>query len=340
MIFETIHIPGLYRDLPSDPGYRDLYVDAILRILQDTEDNCVILVDDEDVIWTDIDSAVSSWPGTMAARRVKEKLKKLRKRLQIVPVQATSAPLACGRALAIAAASPNAAVLAPLTCACAPACADTRFVRPGQYSDSHFSKQRRQALHILKGHEEWSASDFEQQVLRPVFRHAKTIKLFDRYIGRHLVEVVNGRFEVRDAVDSDWRDALEWILASFASSTSHQDERNVIIYCGINGARLRPDQLRSADSLLQAAAREIGIRHGLEIETHVKVEFKNTDDMLEMRHARFIFVNQLAFEIDRGFDLLTPRSRIKDFTIKLASGREKIEAEVRRLKDVEDYLVS
>ncbi len=336
MIVRTVHLPHLFRDVPADPRAAELYCSLVLGLLRDMQTNCVLLLDPNGIMFKEMGLALADWP-IKYRRKAQETLRKLENRNRIVA--ATDAYLpdttcrypGCQHALGIAACSRPAAVFGPLSCGCRRVCgvSGVSVLALGEYAVSPFVGRRRQAEFLELGDREWTRQQFEARVWEPLFRSAKHVKLFDRMLGHTFTGRLRGTGGGRPvALDDNYTRTLQWIFSQFLAHAPRRPNSVFEVTCGLEANRLTPAEQAAAAAALRRFASDLSAHHGFQLTMIVKQEHAAA-----LRHARFLFTDQVQLQIDRGFDLLRSDHRVRDVMIAHVQDPGKIEAEVRKLPD-------
>ncbi len=334
MLFRAVHMPRLYSELPDDLGVASRHCAQVLSLLQDTEANCVLLVDDGNVMTSEISRAVHRWPPKYRGR-AKEMLEKLRKSQRFVRVRddgevdVACGSGDCGHTVAVCRREVPQILLGPAACEeCASlAACEVAFTSINDYPISPFSRLRKDSESLILADSQWDKSGFQQKVWDPLFRYAKHVKLVDRYAGRHLQKEGGG---YRLSVNANYARSIEWIFGRFAALSAGRPVRSFEIACGLESDRLSDSEMLGATQVLRGFVRGLSERYGLEMTVHVKVESHGA----EIRHARFIITDQMAMAVDRGFDLLKANDTIRDVHISLIYNPGEMERQLRDLPDV------
>jgi len=327
MLLREVHIPCLYSELPQAEESRPLYYSSVERVLQDALRNCVLLMDDRRTILSQVESALESWPGAYR-KRAKELLRQLSKRKRLIYTHADSGDrgvaghTGCRMALRLADRQKPEMLLCPKAC---PSCVESgpEGIHLDEYEQSRFCEERRQgeAVQIQDG--EWRRDQFEDRVLNPLFRDAKHVKIFDAHIGRTVLSDPDA-----PRLLDTYSNTLTWIVACFADMTRGRQGRTFEITCGVD-ERKGMDIGHVAVDLLEQFAQQMSSRYDCPISMIVKLEGKGG----HMPHDRYLFTDQIALHVSRGFDLLNWNGTLRDVSIFLVPNRGAIEEGIRRLPD-------
>lgn len=359
MIFETIHLPILY-SIDREDLRADLKYGACIQILRDALENCLILYPVGQGTFEDINASLKRWPSTRSKKAIAV-LMQLRNRNRFVAVSfdrhggRLSARNSCCESLAITQLTKPDALIGPDICQRAPICAieSSRIITLENYAFSGFADERRNGLTCELRAGEWSKVEFEQRVWKRVFRHARHVRLFDRWVGRktcemidklsptHVTALSSGQdFTTRDEwstmFPANFERGLTWIFEQFMMHSRCGERFELTTEISPrNFSRQIPNRaMVSAGNILcqfadklsaSSGARKTGIRFDLKIKT-------GTYDS-EMAHARFLVTDQIKLSIDPGFDLLDSRGNLRAVRISPA-------AEIDESESMTDFKLS
>jgi len=335
MLLLTMHLPRLYSDLPVNEAGARQHCSQMLALLRDVERNCVLLVDEGNIMTGEMFAGAHKWPQKYR-KKGQELLRELGNRRRMVKVGndatmevACSAP-GCQHAVGILNVETPDVLVGPEGCQQCASFAESGVAVTGisDYQLSSFADLRRETETIALTDGEWGRVEFEQRVWQPLFRYAKDVKIFDRYIGRHLQRERGGGFYPQ--LKPEYSRSLEWIFGQFAALSEGRATRVFEITCGLEEDRLSPEDMVGAAEVLRSFARMLSEKYGLHMAMNVKVERHDA----KMPHARCIITDQLALSVERGFDLLRRDGRIRDVVVGLLPNRGEIERQARTLPDV------
>lgn len=332
MLISTVHLPRLYSSLPEAEHEQRTYCSLVIQCLQDAVANCILYVDADETL----PKSVRKWPPKYSGR-AKELLRKLDRlnRLVVWNGEVPEVKLCeypeCKPSVGIALASKPCALIASAECApCAnEQLSDVEVVSIDEYAVSNFTVARKGAESVALSDRDpkWSRARFEAEVLDPVLRHAKHVKIYDRYVGRHLRKR-NGT--VGANLSRGYSDTLEWIFQRFAGYRVGQSSALFEVVCGLDSDCMSDDTIREAAEVLRDFADQCSAKYGMPMSLKIKRE----GGLQKMRHARFLFTDQIAVMIERGFDLLQPGGKLTDSVVTLFEHRGDVESETGRLPDV------
>lgn len=336
MLLRTLHIPRLYADPPDDSENTRMYCSLMLGLLQDTLENCVLFVDIENQMTREMFCGLEKWPWGYR-QAAKELLTRMRQRNRFVKVDPhhTVAPncrdWACQHAVSIARhGTPDAIIASPKCSGCASfEYMSSPLIDLTEYPISGFSDLRRRSVCLALSDGEWEAKDFESKVWLPLFQYAKHVKIFDRMIGEHLTDGIKRGHSAR--INANYRTCLTWVFEQYLKHSRVTPGRVFEVTCGLNSDLLSGSEIAAAAVALHEFASELSSQHGFALTMSVRVE----DHVAEMRHARFLFTDQISLMVERGFDLLRRDGRVRDVVITHFPDPGTIEKEARRLVEVQ-----
>ena len=319
-MIRTVHLPVIYADIPADEMSARLYCGTLVSVLQDAAENCVLLVDGSHMKQA-MYAAVKNWPGhTSTTHRLQARaaLTALVTRNRFItlgngnPALTTCGLPGCGHALGIVASEkPDACVYRHGCQQCVSCKVNAPWATSvDDYLSSSLNRECRRWLerHLADG--EWDRARFESEVWSRVFRFATTVRVFDRYIGRHIVgQSEHGNQPLH--VNAAYKRTLKWMVASYASHAKVGIEQRFEILCGIDWDRVSPVRAREAALVLKTFARDLEAQFKVSISVQVKREVHNA----QTPHDRFLLTNQYALSIGRGADLLRDDGRVRDTSV-------------------------
>lgn len=300
---------------------------VIIIILMSFVKSGVILVDDQSEVLQAITKNIDGWNPKFKPK-VKELLKKLKKKNRFIATSLTS-PLhqVCSHQIENSCIKIFTSEEFYRIIALHAQCVDVTQVGNKitfieDYSISPLAgKLNRSSLTLNVG--EWKQDMFEQEILIPIFRDAKHIKIYDRWIGR---SVPQGQ--------TNHQITLEWLIEVFQKYARIKTDTIFEVYCGID-TRTRPNQqtidIPRAVASLRQFENSINSRY-----SYFNLIIKEEGYSNELPHDRYLFTEQTAIYIGRGFDLFVDRNeayprRIRDVEIGYCSEPEKIIQATNRL---------
>jgi hypothetical protein len=308
MLLRTILSPSVLEGIPEDELAQKLFCNSQIQLLQDLTDNCVVLIDSDQSIKKEIMAAIDKWPVKFR-RTAKEILKLLANRNRFVtPTVQYSLCSSCnkpncqkciGMALNC---FPNAIFITEDCCICVRnQSLPIRPIDAGEYGISNFFQQRRQFNSITLNNGEWEQEKFEDQILAPLFKDAKHIKIYDRMIGR-----ATGQSAF---IPEHYQSTLDWLLDIFLRESSPKQTKIFEVYSGIDVRYLSPKEVSDTQALMRQFEANMQRKYNFPFKITLKQEDGRDQ---EMPHGRYLITDQIAILIERGVDLLWTNKQMKD----------------------------
>jgi len=199
------------------------------------------------------------------------------------------------------------------------------FITPSKYQLSDIPERIDSRLSFSLGNRQWNKNKFEENILKPVLKHTKTLKIFDRQIGRTLIKDGQGYFKMKKGFEKD----IRWIFDIFLKNSSVE---LVEIYCGLFNYKNDKmyDRVARKNFLLKWG-HDYAIEYGIPVNVIVKHE-KHKD---QAPHARYIITDQVCLLIERGFELTNTDDSIKDVAVVLMEAPKGLETSFKLLDDIE-----
>ncbi|GET42903.1 hypothetical protein MiSe_77210 [Microseira wollei NIES-4236] len=336
MLGRTILLPSVLRT-----NYESQAADysMVIRLLQDIENNGVVLVDDTNCIRASLLQDIPKWPPKFR-KKAEVVLKSLKKKNRFVEVSlkeevtATCKNKPCQKCIRIAKIYSPAAILASQDCIeCAKAqlkaVSSVEVVDVAEYCLSDFFESHLKLSDRTLNKGEWKQDKFEQEILIPLFRDAKHIKIYDRWIGRSVSNQRNP-----GQISDNYKLTIEWIIDVFLQKSRWGVDGIFEVYSGLD---TRNNKANVPTFVTELRKFECDIKQSL---PNFKLTIKEETKTNQMPHERYLITNQVAVSIDRGFDLLLdnrkiphPR-RVRDVTVAYCSEPGKIEQAVRSMPDL------
>jgi hypothetical protein len=161
------------------------------------------------------------------------------------------------------------------------------------YPTSRLFLSRRSRLSIYAADGEWNQTRFESDILVPLFRDAKHLKIVDRYLGRTYFE--NGLYAIKDG----YRRTLDWVISTFAQATDPSRPHDIQIHAGLGPKRRAAADVANAAAAFRSYAQQLSTTTSLPVSIHLYQERPG-----QLLHARYIITDQAGIMIDRGMDML------------------------------------
>jgi len=284
----------------------------------------VILVDEHQRLWNYLLQRVNEWPQ---AKRTKLQtlLKKVRKNKSFVSVtvdnkiESNCSNKHCDSSICIAKQHLTKAVVARQNCH---PCAITQLAGISALEVVNLDEEKStEYFYGILGKSDRvfpkgvKLEQFKQEIILPIFRYSKNVKIYDRYVGRSILE--NNAEE--------YRSMLEWLLKEFADNSR---QGIFEVYCGFKPKNSSErDEARTELKQLEADLQKIYSKFNLIV--------KKERQGKEFMHDRFMITDKLAISMGRGIGLLSKKDGwLRDFNIAPCSEPGEIEAAVRSLPDL------
>jgi len=324
MLVPTVLLPSVLTANPDDTDSFGKLLELLINIEKSRIG--VILVNKHQRLWNYLLQRVNEWPQ---AKRTKLQtlLKKVRKNKRFVSVKLDdkiesncSQNKHCNSGICIAKQHLTKAVVARQDCHF---CAITQLAGiaalevvnlDDEKSTEYFYGILEKSDRVFpKGVE---LEQFKQEIILPIFRYSKNVKIYDRYVGRSILE--NNAEE--------YRSMLELLLNAFKDNSLQQGIFEV--YCGFKPQNSSErDNARTQLKRLEADLQKIYSEFNLIV--------KKERQGKEFMHDRFMITDKLALSMGRGIGLLSKKDGwLRDFNIAPCSEHGKIEAAVRSLPDL------
>lgn len=333
---------------PSALKIQENECSLFVRLLQDLNKNCLILVDPNGEMEKLLTNTIQELPPKYN-RIAKEYHKSLKSKGRVVRQSAGNQELAdedlCDFYRWIM--SQSSELLMFIGSAC---CLESvilpksRLIKLEDYTLSRKFNDRQENRIFLDG--EASKEELEKEVIHPLFETSKVVKIIDRYIGRSMIKKNNkGEIKIERTIVERYKKSIIWLLEIFDYYYS-QSDRIFEIYTGIDSSVLTNEEAKYLYNNLMNFSDEVR-RKFQSFNFNLKVKKETLQDK-EMPHARYLITNQISVLVDCGFDLfwsddrmykakLNPRidePKIRDVAIALISEPGKVEESIRTLPDL------
>ena len=319
----------------------DIDYRSVLDMLEHIVDNCVILDNDTKSLENDICSLVEAWPGNSKFKtKGLSLLIQLKNKNRFIPFySAESKSSACNykscplieeilsdyrqdyREIPI---------ISTKNC-CFPF-KDAqkkiykRSIDINDYFFSDFRENCRKSRDFRIKYKDTSKEQFEREFLIPIFRYAKRVKIFDRYIGR---SIINKKRKIQ-GLRKNYKKSIKWIISVFNRETiSRKNDQIIEIYTGVQAEEFSEEEKCNILGFFQDFSKEINDEFNISVDFKIKRERAQKFDFeifpsLDLNeicepilykkisngkgedfpHARYLATDQITLLVDRGFDLL------------------------------------
>lgn len=169
--------------------------------------------------------------------------------------------------------------------------------------------------------ENYGVDNFENDIMFPIFRYCKSIKILDRMFGNHIRD---NRMELRD----NYKRGLKHIIQMIKNVNININKLNIEIYTSIQQTEKRKYKIEIIEQFIE----DLNDEYGLNIKCYFKEPYR------EFNHDRYIFTEQIGVQFGRGIDLFDENERLRKMTVSIIDNSEKrqLETNVRCLDDIEE----
>lgn len=329
MLVRTILLPSVFR---VNPEKSNADYSLIIRFLQDLENNGILLVDDAECILTAMQEDINKWPERFR-KKAQKLLIALQKKGRFVEmslnneVQAHCQNQQCQLCIRMAKIYLPPAIISSDRCNECLVKELTQFpievIDITEYSISNFFEENLNQNDRFFGKGELKQQEFEDKILIPLLRDAKHVKIYDRYIGR---SILNPKMAKK------YKFTIKWILKVFLRERGSKVKGVFEVYGGVNISkdRQKPSNIVAGITALRELEKEFKQEY-----PNFQLIIKDETNGSEMPHDRFLVTNQVAVSVGRGFNLLFGNpSFLQDVKIDYCSEPGKIEQAVRGLPNL------
>jgi hypothetical protein len=330
MLVNAVHLPKAY-DSSEDP-LGQMYEALVLNLLVDAQQGTLLFVDQEGTLRKAMTSYLDRW-DVNKRKRAKELLANLDKRRRILRLPTTGVrppgtecrQPGCSQALHLTSAYQTDLVIRPTACPDVHLCdrGPGHFMDPVEYASYRGREDLTAAQSFRCTPGEFTASQIEDLVWKPLLRHCRKLTIVDYALGSHIVAKVSGLREdtIREAtVNPGYRSTARWVVEQMhATAPVTADERELTIYTGIRTNLVTPARrddvltaLKRLEDDLQVVSRKVKVR--------IVVKAETTAAHLE--HARFLATDQFAFVLDRGMELLDDKGNVREVILRSLTPKE------------------
>ncbi|MGK7902482.1 MAG: hypothetical protein AB4352_13895 [Hormoscilla sp.] len=330
MLVPTVLLPSVLTATTDDSDSFGKLLELLINIEKSRIG--VILVDEHQRLWNYLLQRVNEWPQ---AKRTKLQtlLKKVRKNKSFVSVtldnkiESNCSNKHCDSGICIAKQHLTKAVVARQDCH---PCAITQLAGSSALEIVNLDEEKStEYFYNILGKSDRvfpngvNLEQFKQEIILPIFRYSKNVKIYDRYVGRSILR--------RNA--KNYKSMLEWLLEVFADNSR---QGIFEVYCGFKPKNLSQSDEEKSKAKTKLKQLEAYFQN---IYPQFKLIVKDETKGKEFIHDRYIITDQLAISMGRGIGLLSeelssPEDWLLDFNIACCSEPGEIEAAVRSLPDL------
>jgi len=287
MLFKVIVSPSIFQD----PNYGTL-----IGLLREIEKNCIILVDQENVLSKQFYASLNQIP-IKYRKKVQELYRSIQKFNRVVSSQIQLQDNCCNLLTQLSIISNNQEpLLFGQSCSIefSTILPKSRIVPVIDYAVSKFMENKRDSYTSVPT-DRWTKSKFESLILKPLFETAKRIRIFDRYIGRSMMKE-NKPIQFSER----YRKNLEWIIEYFLQESHRKNESLFEIYTGVNIHDFSEEDINYLKRVVNDFRKYIQNKFDFQVDIILKRENIGLD---ELPHARYLITDQIGVLIETGFDL-------------------------------------
>lgn len=166
---------------------------------------------------------------------------------------------------------------------------------------------------------------FENEVLRPILKYPKVIKIIDRVFASHMQ---NNEYEI----NKNYKNGLKNIIRIIKENNINKNVK-VELYVAFNIDFSNDIQVTIGKKMIKAIERFI---NDIKQEYSINLECYYKEDYYKLTHERYILTSQIGLEIGRGLDYMNTKGKLRDINISLLSKEQKrkIDSKVRMLDDL------
>ena len=243
-----------------------------------------------------VQRAVREWPAVQR-RQVQELFAQLyREGRRVTGPPAAAAPDVHGCDWAARAASQSDGVVVPTACHCARG-AHREFGNPNSASVAdYWAAPWRQAMQggCISVDRDWPRDEFARVFWRPILRHATTVTVVDRYIGRSHADTRETAGQRR------YQDALGYVVDTWKSTTPPGGMRTLVLVTGDGGSP--PSQVYAR---LNAVKTELEREDWLSVQVDLRHEAP-----IPLPHDRWLYTRQGLWQLGGGLDLFRNNGQV------------------------------
>lgn len=167
---------------------------------------------------------------------------------------------------------------------------------------------------------DYDTHKFENDVMFPIFRYCKHIKILDRMFGNHINDC-------RLEINNNYKRGLENIICMIKNSNNSYNKLNIEIYTSIYPKAINISQ---KIEIINNFINELSTKYNINIKCYFKEQYG------EVSHDRYIFTEQIGIQIGRGIDLFEEDGKLRKTTISIVDNPEKrkLETEIKTLANI------
>lgn len=321
MLVECIPHPDIYqKDFSNDKCYCSclyFFLDMILK-------NGIILIDSDNKYIDAINNNLDMWPKDDRKKRIQDKLKELKKADRFIKVDSKSIEVnaeCCKKNCNIFYSILNnrkIGTIIPEWCENTP----KEKYKISEFTDSSlYEDLNTLSAFFDKGQE----LQFKSEILIPILKYAKSIKIVDRVFADHIDNV---NFSIKE----EYKNGLENLIKIVKQNNGN---KKVIVelyvaFNQLNKTSMHNAILKKKISAVEDFICELNKKYEIVIKCYYKEYY------MDLTHERFILTNQIGIEIGRGLDYENKKGEMRDVNISILSKEQKrkIESKIRMADDL------
>lgn len=349
MIGQAILFPTLFSRVPENEPGRTLTFSAIIGLLQDLSENCIILVDEQKSITQEITKGLESWPADFRKQAISllEFMAKKNRivRLKSAELKNTGCCSGCLKGCSLGAHTYNEkldpVIFVPNTCRECISKVNSKIdsCTLEHYPLSHFFRQQRASRTITLSDGDWTNIELADKLIKPLIRHASIFKIYDRLLIGSMWSSSDRSVtaQLKLSIPEHFLRTLDWLFGTISATTP---KLPIEIYSALQTGSMDTPTLKAAQQAINDFRDDIKKRFDIQIAVFPKKEswFQG------MPHGRYAMTNQFALLVERGFDLLwddtqmqkrgfakTDPRRVRDVSISLCQDASSVEIMTSKL---------
>ncbi len=297
------------------------YLNTLVSILNSINQNGIIIVDNDNRFRDIIKQYILHWPKDDKGKKVKLMLKELINKQKIVecPTSELATKLPCQKdtcsLIYEIRGNGNVNTIVPNWCKDI----NNSFIKTDDFMFSNLHRR----LHVTSRlYDKGDEKKFEDEVLIPIVKYSKIVKIIDRYFGDSMKTEDNINFGIKEA----YKKGFEYILRLIKNYNVNEMELQVELYTSFKYNIINQSDrigMRNRVCTLQEYIKELNVNYNIDINIKVMESF------YELPHERYIFTNQSAVQIGRGLDFFDNYNNLRDMNITWINKQNKMSIDVK-----------
>ncbi|MGY5268261.1 hypothetical protein [Paraclostridium bifermentans] len=323
MLQTCIHHPDIFdKKLNSQSNF---YYEHMLSYMDKIIKNGIILDSENYKIFAVINQNIDSWP-IKYRKKLKDRIRHLNKSNRIIQLKRNNVcnidkecntKNICDIFYSILDEKPN-GVIVHSSCFSKLHNNKGNVVAIDSISGSELDKKLMKQSHTID--KDYDTNKFENDIMFPIFKYCKHIKILDRMFGNHIKDF---GLEVSD----NYKIGLENIVSMIKNSNNNCDKLNIEIYTSIYpSAKNVQQKIQIINNFID----NLRTQYSVNINCYFKKQYG------KLSHDRYIFTDQIGVHIGRGIDLFEADGKLRKTTISIVDNQEKrkLETEIKTLSDI------